>query len=180
MITVLLGLGSNRTYCEKKPAELLALACVELKKVLHSPRFSRLYETKAMYVENQENFYNMVVKGFVEDSADPFWLLNEIHRIENMYGRDRSKEIRFGPRSLDIDIEEFGSVSMNIEPELVLPHPRIKERQFVLIPALEILDENADEILRKKFSEYVKALPDQGVHLCPDETQDLFGKCVQS
>lgn len=180
MISVLLGLGSNRTYCGKKPAELLASACAELKKILHSPRFSRLYESKAMYVENQENFYNMVVKGFVDDAADPFWLLNEIHRIENLFGRDRSREIRFGPRPLDIDIEEFGGIELSAGPELLLPHPRVQERQFVLIPALEILDESADEIMRKKFLEYLKALPDQGVRLCPEETQSLFWRCVES
>lgn len=180
MISVLLGLGSNRTYKGLKPVELLASACVELKKVLKDLSFSSVYESKAMYVENQENFYNMVVKGFVEDSADPFWLLNEIHKIENSYGRDRTKEIRFGPRPLDIDIEEFGSFVMNVEPDLILPHPRVKERQFVLIPALEILKENADELLRKKFLNYLNALPDQGVRLCSEETQSLFRKCVES
>lgn len=174
MISVLLGLGSNRTYGGKKPVELLAAGCVELKKVLRSPVFSRIYESKAMYVENQDNFYNMAVKGFVEDSADPFWLLNEIHKIENLFGRDRSKEIRFGPRPLDIDVEEFGLIKMNVEPDLILPHPRIKERQFVLLPALEILNENADEILRKQFLSYLETLPDQGVCLCPEETQSLF------
>lgn len=180
MIPVLLGLGSNSTYCGKQPVELLACACRELKKVLSSPVFSRIYESKAMYVENQENFYNMVVKGFVEDSADPFWLLNEIHKIENQFGRNRSKEIRFGPRPLDIDIEEFGEVSMNVEPELILPHPRIQERQFVLIPALEILNENADEIMRNKFQNYLEQLPDQGVYLCSDKTQGLFRSNLES
>ena len=131
-------------------------------------------ETKAMYYENQQNFYNMAVTGFVDDSASPFELLDEIHRIEEQFGRNRSKEIRFGPRSLDIDIEEFGSMKMNVAPDLILPHPRIKERQFVLLPALEILNENADEILRKQFLSYLETLPDQGVCLCPEESQSLF------
>lgn len=127
-----------------------------------------------MYVENQENFFNMAAKGFVDDSADPFALLEKIHEIEKMFGRDRAKEIRFGPRPLDIDIEEFGGDVVNEPPVLVVPHPRIQERQFVLLPAIEILTTSADEQLRAKLEKFLSALPDQGVEKCPEEIQVQF------
>lgn len=180
MIFVLLGLGSNTDYRGKKPAELLAFACNELSKILLSPMFSSIYESKAMYVENQNNFLNMVVKGFVPNETNPFDLLNKIHEIEAKFGRDRTQEIRFGPRPLDIDIEEFGNVVMNENPNLILPHPRIHEREFVLIPALEILTDSADEKVRKSFEKFLSVLPNQGVKKCSKEVQNQFKSICHS
>lgn len=173
MISVLLGLGSNTNFSGMSSVELLASACKKLSLVFESPAFSCIYESKAMYVENQDNFFNMVVRLKVPDQLSPYALLEEIHKIENEFGRDRSKEIRFGPRPLDIDIEEFGSLVLD-DPVLTIPHPRIAERQFVLIPALEILNDSADEDIKKKFENYLKRLPDQGVKKCPDEIQKKF------
>ena len=176
MKTVILGLGSNTNFHGKKSVEILAAACRELSKILLSPVFSCVYESRPMYVEKLENFFNMAAKGFVEDSTDPFAFLEEIHKIEKKYGRDRSKEIRFGPRPLDIDIEEFGGLSINEPPVLIIPHPRIHERQFVLLPAIEILTTSADEQLKAKFKSFLSALPDQGVAKCPEEIQVQFKK----
>lgn len=173
MIPVLLGLGSNTSFAGLSSLELLAKACQDLRGLLQNFSFSSVYESKAMYVTNQDNFYNMAVKGFVEDSMDPFELLNKINAIEAKYGRDRTKEIRFGPRSLDIDIEEFGSKRINF-PDLILPHPRIQEREFVLLPALEILDKSADCKLWETLNSYLKSLLPQGVTKCPEKTQILF------
>lgn len=180
MISVLLGLGSNTDYCGENPLRLLASACGELGGILRSPVFSSIYESKAMYVENQSNFYNMVVKGFVPDEESPFALLEKIHEIESKYGRNREKEIRFGPRSLDIDIEDFGGAIINSAPELILPHPRAHEREFVLIPALEILTDSADEKIRRSFQEFLKALPEQGVQKCSEEIQMMFKNDLSS
>ena len=130
--------------------------------VLESMICSSIYITKAQIVTDQDDFYNMVVKGFVPDSMTPYELLEIIHSIEAEGGRNRSKEIRFGPRSLDIDIEEFGDITISDE-KLQIPHPRIQERAFVLIPALEILNESADSLLRKTYENFLNKLPDQGV-----------------
>lgn len=94
-----------------------------------------------MYLTDQDDFYNMAVCGFYE--GDAFSLLQEIHRTEAMLGRDRSREVRNGPRSIDIDIELFGKEEIST-PDLTVPHERIGERAFVLKPLLEILNENAD------------------------------------
>ena len=103
MKRVLLGLGSNKSYNNKTPLELLACAGVELSALMSDVHFSSVYKTKAMYVEDQEDFYNAAALGWVEDSQDAFDFLHKINAIEAKYGRDRSREVRFGPRSLDID-----------------------------------------------------------------------------
>ena len=173
MKRVILGLGSNTEYNGMSSVELLASACRALSAVLEGMSCSSLYMSKAMYVEDQADFYNMAVKGFVSDSTDPFLLLKAVNKIEAEYGRDRSKEIRFGPRPLDIDIEEFGDDEIHTEI-LEVPHPRMQEREFVLIPTLEILNESADSKLREKLAGCLGRLSSQGVEKCPEETQALF------
>ena len=157
MRRVLLGLGSNKEFHGKRPLELLQCACHELACLLNSPRFSSVYKTRAMYVEDQDDFYNMAACGFVDDNLSPQELLKKVNEIEAKWGRDRSQEIRFGPRPLDIDIELFGDQTINT-PELQIPHPRIAERAFVLVPALEILTDSADVTTREKFTVYLKNL----------------------
>ena len=141
MRRVLLGLGSNKEFHGKRPLELLQCACRELAQILDSPHFSSVYKTRAMYVENQDDFYNMTACGFVDDNLTAQELLQKINSIEAKYGRDRTQEIRFGPRPLDIDIELFGDETINT-PDLEIPHPRLGERAFVLVPSLEILTDS--------------------------------------
>ena len=161
MKRVLLGLGSNKSFQNKKPLELLECACTELSRLLKNPVFSSVYKTKAMYVEDQNDFYNMAALGYVDDILNPFELLSFIHEIEAKYGRNREEEIRFGPRTLDIDIELFGDDVINT-PDLQIPHIRIKERAFVLIPALEILQDSADKKIRDDFAECLEKLRSAG------------------
>lgn len=166
MKLVIFGLGSNKQFLNNSPLENLVAACKELQAILINPVFSSVYKTKAMYVENQEDFYNMVALGFVSDDLEPEDCLRFINKIEEKYGRNRDKEIRFGPRSLDIDIEEFGDVVINTE-KLQIPHIRIKERPFVLIPLLEIFPEYADEIKKNEYLESLLELENKG------ETEDV-------
>ena len=77
----------------------------------------------------------MVLEG--EYEGTPFSLLEEIQKIEARNGRNREKEIPKGPRTLDIDILFFGDISLNI-PNLIIPHPQIEKRAFVVIPLLEL------------------------------------------
>lgn len=171
MNRILLGLGSNRSFDSKSPLELLNEACVALQDVsgLSDMRFSSVYKTRAMYVENQDDFYNMAAVGFAENSLSPQKLLQKIHAIEALFGRDRKKEIRFGPRSLDIDIELFGNQKIST-PELEIPHVRLKERAFVLVPALEILDVSADKSIMEEFSSVLTLLKEQS----KDDGIELF------
>ena len=120
-----------------------------------------------MYVENQDDFYNMVVSGSFDGT--PRELLDKIHAVEKSLGRDRSLEFRNGPRSLDVDIELFGNLVVH-ETDLIIPHERFFERAFVLVPLLDILRENADSN-RNSIECYelrLKSLGDQRISLeCP-------------
>ncbi len=67
----------------------------------------------------------------------PIDMLDRLHHIEKDLGRDRTKEIRMGPRTLDLDILLCGDLVMD-SPALTIPHPRITERMFVLVPLLAL------------------------------------------
>ena len=159
MKKVILGLGSNRNYNGLTSLQILSKACTSLSEILSFITLSSVYISKPMYYENQDDFYNMALSGFLDDSILPEVLLEKIHLIEKEFGRNREKEIRNGPRSLDIDIEYIEGISLNTE-NLKIPHPKIKERAFVLVPVLEILDKTADEKLMEEFSSYLQNLPD--------------------
>ena len=155
MITVL-GLGSNKSFASLDSLHLLARASALLEPLFSDFRFSSVYRTKPMYVTDQSDFYNMVVSGRTELS--PHELLARIHEIEELLGRDRKSEIRNGPRSVDIDIELYGNEEINYSDpsdsmkNLEVPHPRLCERAFVLIPLLEVLPPDAD-IEKRDFLE---------------------------
>ena len=159
MKKVILGLGSNRNYNGLTSLQILSKACASLSEILSFITLSSVYISKPMYYENQDDFYNMALSGFLDDDILPEVLLEKIHLIEKEFGRNREKEIRNGPRSLDIDIEYIEGLSLNTE-NLKIPHPKIKERAFVLVPVLEILDKTADEKLMEEFSSYLQNLPD--------------------
>ena len=177
MPQVVLGLGSNAHYKNMPPLEILAAASARLKRILEEALFSSVYETRPMYYENQANFLNLVVSGAVSEAVSPLSLLEAVNGIEAEFGRDRSAEERFGPRPLDIDIEEYDTVTMDTE-RLTLPHPRMSERQFVLVPLLEILEESADCNKREEIKKLVEKLPPQGVVKSSDEVQEKFTRLM--
>ena len=128
---------------------------------MENVHFSSVYKTPAMYVTDQEDFYNAAVVGYVADNTDAFDFLHKINEIEAKYGRDRAKEVRFGPRSLDIDIELFGEEHID-SPTLQIPHIRMEERAFVLIPSIEVLKYSADELVRDKYIKCLEAVEKTG------------------
>ena len=170
-----LGIGSNMPYRSMTPIDIVKAACNELRPLFVSFDASSLYRTQALYVADQSDFYNMVVCGAVREGLTPHDLLAEIHKIEAKYGRNRKKEVRFGPRSLDIDIELFGDMEIDDEA-LTIPHPRMRERAFVLVPFLEILkrrvrgDDDRGEVslLIKKYGADLEKLSDQRIERCSD------------
>lgn len=131
MSCVILGLGSNKG--DKK--EYLRSACVALSFLLKNMRCSSIYQTSPQDYVDQDDFFNMVVEGEYEGS--PLSLLEEIQKIEVCNGRNREKEIAKGPRTLDIDILFFGDIKLNT-PSLIIPHPQVTKRAFVLVPLLEL------------------------------------------
>jgi 2-amino-4-hydroxy-6-hydroxymethyldihydropteridine diphosphokinase len=120
-----------------------------------STRLSRIYETRPMYVADQPNYLNAV--GEAVSSAAPRDMLALLHRIERDLGRDRSREIRMGPRTLDLDIVLAGSLVQD-DPELAIPHPRLAERMFVLVPLLELSPDLRDPRTGAPYSRALAAL----------------------
>ncbi|WP_342507777.1 2-amino-4-hydroxy-6-hydroxymethyldihydropteridine diphosphokinase [Sporosarcina sp. FSL K6-2383] len=120
---------------------------------------SSIYETAPVGYTDQADFLNVTV--CVETIARAFDLLEICQEIERELGRVRA--IRWGPRTVDLDILLYGVD--NIEAEnLVVPHPRMHERAFVLIPLLEIAPTIAHPATGKLFSEEF-AVQDGGVIL---------------
>ncbi|HEX5642683.1 MAG TPA: 2-amino-4-hydroxy-6-hydroxymethyldihydropteridine diphosphokinase [Thermoleophilia bacterium] len=97
---------------------------------------SRVYETAPQERDDQDAFLNQVV--CLETGLQPLDLLAECQRIESEHGRVRT--LRFGPRTLDIDILLFQDVASD-DPGLTLPHPRMVKRAFVLVPLAEVWEQ---------------------------------------
>ena len=94
---------------------------------------SSLYQTKPIGIVNQPDFINAVIE--IEYDDTPEKLINELLRIETFFGRVRDK--KNGPRILDLDILLFNTLVIN-DNNLSIPHPRMMERIFVLLPLEEI------------------------------------------
>ncbi len=94
---------------------------------------SSIYETEPWGLVDQPVYWNMVLE--IETDLEPINLLQACQQVENDLGRERI--IRWGPRTVDIDILLYDNVVSNLL-ELVLPHPRLEEREFVLAPLREI------------------------------------------
>lgn len=94
---------------------------------------SDVFETNPVGVENQRRFLNACI--LVQTDLSPLELLAETQRVETQLGRAR--DVRWGPRTIDLDILLFDEMVVN-EKTLVIPHPRMTERAFVLVPLAQI------------------------------------------
>ena len=129
MTEVFLALGSNMG---DRP-EFLRQALTALAPHVDVSHQSSVYESEPMYVGEQPHFLNMVVRG--ETELQPMELLTHTQAIERSLGR--SPETHNKPRPIDIDIVFYGDLVLN-SPELSIPHPRMHERPFVIVPLAEI------------------------------------------
>jgi len=132
----LLGLGGNVGDVRTTLDEAVALLA-EGTKVKLIARSSD-YRTPPWGVTDQPPFINCAIA--VETALSPRALLDRALTVERALGRDRSQEQRWGPRTIDIDLLAYGDLSLD-EPNLTLPHPRLFERAFVLVPLAEIVPE---------------------------------------
>jgi 2-amino-4-hydroxy-6-hydroxymethyldihydropteridine diphosphokinase len=138
MIEAFIGIGSNvgerRDFVRAAVGHLNAADGVEITAT------SSLYETSPIGGPPQRSYVNMVVR--MHTSLDHRRLLELCQGIESKLGREES-DIRWGPRVVDLDILTFDNTKIS-EPDLEIPHPRMTQRRFVLIPLLEIDPEIAD------------------------------------
>lgn len=149
MATIYLALGSNLGDREKNLREALA----HLGNFVHVTRVSSIYETEPWGVRDQPWFLNLVCGGTT--TLAPVDILRRAKKIENEMGRAES--IRFGPRPIDIDILLYDRV-IELSPALTIPHPRLHERAFVLVPLAEIAPDLVHPRLRVTIRELLARL----------------------
>lgn len=153
--TVYLALGSNVGERHKQ----LAIALVKLQAVVEIREISSVYETEPIGYRVQRCFLNMVCVG--KTSASPQELLHAAKNIEQQIGRVPS--FRNGPRCIDIDILLYDQLCLVTE-QLIIPHPRLYERAFVLVPLAEIAPTVLEPVSGKTVQELLMAIPQTGVH----------------
>ncbi len=132
MTTAYIGLGSNLS----EPIEQVRNAVKQIEKIAQSQvtAVSSLYLSKPMGPQDQNDYINAIIA--LNTSLSAIELLNALQAIENEAGRVR-KENRWGARILDLDIILFGNEVINSE-RLTIPHYGMAEREFVLLPLVEI------------------------------------------
>jgi 2-amino-4-hydroxy-6-hydroxymethyldihydropteridine diphosphokinase len=122
------------------------------------------YATPPWGDEQQARFINACIE--VETGLAPLALLKVLQSVEQVFGRERSKQRPWGPRTLDLDLIAYDDVAMDL-PELTLPHPRLFERAFVLVPLAEIAPDrliagqNIRAALAKLLTDGIERLPDR-------------------
>jgi 2-amino-4-hydroxy-6-hydroxymethyldihydropteridine diphosphokinase len=136
---ILVALGSNQSGPWGNPEQTVRRALAELSNgPVKLKRASKLFQTAPFGVLNQPNFVNAV--ALIETALSPHTLLRRLHMIERQAGRKRGR--RWGPRTLDLDLLDYHGLQMKqkgqVQKALVLPHPGIAERVFVLEPIAEI------------------------------------------
>jgi len=121
------NLGDRSYYLSEAIRRLSELSDLEI------CRESSIYETEPWGLAEQPVYWNMVLE--IETDLEPLKLLQACQQVENDLGRERM--IRWGARTVDIDILLYDNIVSSLS-ELVLPHPRLEEREFVLVPLREI------------------------------------------
>jgi 2-amino-4-hydroxy-6-hydroxymethyldihydropteridine diphosphokinase len=161
MARVLIALGGNvgdvRATFQKAIANICGMAQATLL------ARSSDYATPPWGETEQARFVNACID--IDTSLDPHALLFVLQKIEARFGRDRAREKHWGPRTLDLDLIAYDDVSMQ-KPELTLPHPRLFERAFVLVPLAEIAPDRV--IGGRNVASALAGLSTEGIERLPD------------
>ena len=159
MNVVYIGLGSNLSGAMGEPKEQLerALKALASHSQIALMDVSSNYRTKAVGPGSQPDYINAV--ALIQTALEPLILLDHLQFIEHQHERERT--IHWGARTLDLDILMYGALTIET-PRLTVPHPRIKERAFVLAPLLDI---NSDLLLPngQSVAKLLANCPEQGI-----------------
>ncbi len=148
MSVAYIGIGSNlgnRRYHCLKAVELLKQNGLRVSKI------SSLYETEPWGLKEQPSFINMAVE--IETDLMPRKLLDLLRKIEKRMGRKKTQ--RWGPRTIDLDILLYDDLITRDE-DLIIPHPLMHERTFVLVPLSEIASDKVHPVLLKKVGDLLR------------------------
>ena len=162
MADVFIALGGNVGDRKKNmEAALAALARIPVRIIARS----HIYEAVSWGPVPQGKYCDAVVQ--VRTSLSPHALLRELNKIEARLGRNRTREIRYGPRTIDLDILLYGKLQI-ATPDLEIPHRLMLKRAFVLVPLAEIAPnlrvkgfKITDVLARMKDAKGVVPLPDR-------------------
>lgn len=155
MLTAYIGMGANLPSPAGSPEATLAAAASRLVSLGRVAGRSSLYSTQPVGFADQPRFLNAVV--VLETELAPHVLLDHLLAIELEFGRDRSAGVPNGPRTLDLDILLMGDLSIH-ESGLDIPHPRLAERAFVLIPLNEVAPHAIDPSHHKTVAQLLQTL----------------------
>jgi 2-amino-4-hydroxy-6-hydroxymethyldihydropteridine diphosphokinase len=156
-------MGANLPSEAGLPDATLAAAVVRLKELGRVTRRSSIYSTAPVGFTNQPRFLNAVVA--VETELTPFELLGALLLIEKDFGRSRIRNLQNAPRTLDLDILLYGDCVIG-GATLEVPHPRLAERAFVLVPLNEIAPGAVDPRSTRNVSQLLESL-------FPDSSHDV-------
>lgn len=156
---ILLALGSNRPGPWGSPGETVRKALARLDGgVIRLKRASSLVVSAPFGITGQPPFVNAVAE--VETALPPEALLAHLHRIERMAGRRRT--LRWGPRTLDLDLLDYRGLVRPPPGKPILPHPGIAERIFVLAPLAEIAPRWRHPVSRRTAWDMMRRLDPEG------------------
>lgn len=151
------NIGDRASNCNR------AIACLEESDSIQPLTQSLFYLTEPVDYLDQEWFINAVVK--IETQLDPFELLTTLKQIEEKVGRT-SSSIRFGPRVLDMDIIFYSDAVLKTQ-NLVIPHPRMHNRCFILAPLCDIDPDIVHPVFKKSVQQLLEDLNDPHQKVLP-------------
>jgi 2-amino-4-hydroxy-6-hydroxymethyldihydropteridine diphosphokinase len=155
METAYIALGSNLASPAGSPRQTLDAAILRLAELGRVTAQSSYYSTDPVGYADQPAFLNAAIA--LETELDPQTLLDRLLTIERDFGRDRSHGIPNGPRTLDLDLILYGSRIIST-PSLQLPHPRMAQRAFVLIPMAEVAPGLIHPVLHRSMKQLLQDL----------------------